>query len=431
VSLEAVAKAVAACPGVAAWVVRERRLTSHQRYRVFRKREAERSARTTTIEVTIHTERREGDRHVLGEAAFTLTGDALDGARALARRAVTQADLVANPPYALPGPAAVPHMALRDPAVAERPLEVLDDLEAELDAAAGDAPVGSSEFFAETQEVRVRNSAGFEGAYAATDLYVEFALLAGEGAEGVECHAIRRARRRRELGLGQAVGRYARWAADRLRAELPPTGVLPVVFSEEALDALFAPFAAHGSARARYEGWSRLTEGKAVVENRQGDALDLSIDPHLPWRLGSRPFDAEGQVTVPVAMVKGGRFEARTASKRYADYLGLRPTGGGGNLVVATGETPMTDLLADGPVLHALRFSTFHPSAVTGAFSGELRTGYLCEGGKVTPVSGGSVSGNVFEAFAGARLSREAAVRPEYDGPMGVRLEAVTVAGRP
>jgi predicted Zn-dependent protease len=431
VSLDAVVRAVLGCPGVAAWVVRERRAASHQRYRIFRKREAERSAHTTTVEVTLHTERREGDRGVLGEAAFTLTADTVEAAPALARRAVAQAALVANPPYLLPGPAAVPHMALRDPAVAERPLEVLDALEAELDGAAGDTPVGSSEFFAEAHEVRVRNSAGFEGAYAATELYVEFALLAGDGASGVECHGIRRARRRRELELGPQVARHARWASDRLKATLPPTLVLPVVFSEEALDSLFAPFAAHGSARARYEGWSRLTEGKAVVEGGGGDPLNLSIDPHLPWRLGSRPFDREGQVTAPVAMIAGGRFEARTASKRYADYLGLLPTGSGGNLVVASGQTAMADLLADGPVLHALRFSTFHPSAVTGAFSGELRTAYLCDGGRVTPISGGSVSGNVFEAFAGARFSRERAVRPEYDGPMGVRLEAVTVAGRP
>jgi len=431
VTIEAVVRAVVGCPGVAAWVVRERRLASHQRYRIFHKREAERSARTTTVDVTVHTERREGDRRVLGEASFTLTGDTMDAAPALARRAVAQAALVANPPYLLPGPAPVPHMALRDPAVAERPIEVLDALEAELDAAAGDTPVGSSEFFADSQEVRVRTSAGFEGTYGATELYVEFALLAGDGAEGVECHGIRRARRRRELGLAAAVAHHARWAADRRAAGLPPTGVLPVVFSEEALDALFAPFVAHGSARARYEGWSRLSEGKGVVEGSGGDPLNLSLDPHLPWRLGSRPFDAEGQVTAPVAMIEGGRFTARSASKRYADYLGLVPTGGGGNLVVASGATPMRDLLADGPVLHALRFSTFHPSAVTGAFSGELRTAYLCDGGKVTPVSGGSVSGNVFEAFEKARFSAERTVRPEYDGPMGVRLEAVTVAGRP
>jgi len=430
VTIEAVVRAVTRCPGVAAWVVRERRLTSHQRYRIFQKREAERSARTTTVEVTIHTERRDGDRSVLGEAAFTLTGEATGAAPALARRAVAQAALVANPPYVLPGPSHVPHMALRDPAVAERPLEVLDALEAELDGAAGDTPVGSSEFFAESHEVRVRTSGGFEGAYAATELYVEFALLAGNGAEGVECHGIRRARRPRELDLSGALPHHARWAADRRGAGLPPTGVMPVVFSEEALDSLFAPFAAHGSARARYEGWSRLTEGKAVVA-AAADPLNLSIDPHLPWRLGSRPFDAEGQVTAPVAMIRDGRFEARTASKRYADYLGLVPTGGGGTLVVGPGATPMGDLLSDGPVLHALRFSTFHPSAVTGAFSGELRTAYLCENGKVTPVSGGSVSGNVFEAFANARFSRERTVRPEYDGPMGVRLEAVTVAGRP
>jgi predicted Zn-dependent protease len=428
---DALARALAAAPGVTGWVIRQRRLTSHQRYRIFKKREAERTARLSSLDVTLHTRRNEGGAAVQGEASFTLTGETAADAPALIGRAVEQADLVANRPYTLPGPAAVPDLPLSDPGVAEAPWDVIDQLEKAMDEAAGDAPLCASEFFAERQEVAVRTSAGFWGAYAATELFCEFVVLAGKGAGGVECHCIRRARRPAELELGTAVAHHARWAADRLQADLPPTGTLPVVFGEEALDTLFTPFAAHGGARARYEGWSRMTEGETLVPDVKGERLTLTVDPHLPWRLASRPFDAEGQVTVPVQMVTDGRFASRTASKRYADYLGIAPTGAGGSLVVASGATPLAALLSEGPVIHALRFSTFHPSPVTGAFSGELRTAYLCDGrGNATPLHGGSVSGNLWQGLKDARFSAERAVRPDYDGPMGVRLEGITVAGR-
>jgi PmbA protein len=432
VNADALARALAGTPGVAAWALRERRQTSHQRYRVFTKRDAERTATLSGIDVTIHTRRTEAGREVQGEASFTLTGGTEDSAPALIRRAVGQAALVANDPYTLPGPATVPDVPLADPATAETPWEVIDALEAEMDRAADGAPVCASEFFAEHMEVAVRTSEGFAGRYTATELFCEFVVLAGKGGEGVECHGIRRARRPAELALGESVARHAAWAGDRLGAELPPTGVFPVVFGEEALDSLFAPVTAHASARARHEGWSRLNEGQGLIPGVKGEALTLAVDPHLPWRLGSRPFDAEGQVTRRVTLVEGGRFIARTASKRYADYLGIPATGVGGNVVAGEGRAALADLLAEGPVIQALRFSTFHPNPVTGAFSAELRTAYLHDGqGSVTPLQGGSVSGNLWEALGQARFSAERAVRPEYDGPAGVRLEAVTVAGRP
>jgi len=424
-------RALSAAPGVEGWVVRERSLTSHQRYRIYTRRDAERTARLSTVEVTVHARRSEDGREVQGEAAFTVPGGTDPDVPGLIARAVEQAALTANRPYALPGAADPGDVPLCDPGVAETPWDVIDALEAEMDRSAGDTPVCASEFFAERTEVAVRTSAGFSGAYAATELFCEFVLLAGAGEAGVECHGIRRARRPRELALGEAVAHHARWAGDRLGADLPPTGSCPVVFGEEALDALFEPFAAHGGARARHEGWSRLSEGEAAVRDVKGEALTLTVDPHLPWRLGSRPFDAEGQATRPVALIRDGRFLTRTASKRFADYLGIPATGAGGSLVVASGPTALADLLAEGPVIHALRFSTFQPSRVTGAFSAELRTAYLHDGrGGVTPLSGGSVSGNLWEAFKDARFAAERAVRPDYDGPAGVRLEGVTVAGR-
>ncbi|MDH5527016.1 MAG: metallopeptidase TldD-related protein [Nitrospirota bacterium] len=428
--LESIARVLKAAPGVSGWALHARQVESHQLYRVFRNEQARRVAHTHSVRVTVHTRKQEGGKESQGEAAFTLTGPRPELTPAQVAVAVERAKLVANAPWALPGPASLPQVPLEDPRVAAEPDAVIAELVTEMDAAAGDAPLCASELFADRVQTTVCTSEGFEGSYGATELFSEFVLLADNGTDSVEVQGIRRARRARELDLGAVVGRHASWAGDRLIATLPTGGTLPVVFGEESLDTLFDTFLAHAGGRSRYEGWSRLSEGKPLIEALSGDPITLTVDPLAPWMLGSQPMDSDGQIAHKVTVVDQGRFVERTASKRFADYLGIRATGASGNTVVAPGSTPLADLLAHGPVLHALRFSTFHPSSVTGAFSGELRTAYLhLPDGSVRPVVGGSVSGDVWHAFARATLSAEETVRGGYRGPAGIRLEGVTVAG--
>lgn len=429
-SLKEIQSALVGVPGISGWVICERHHTSHQRYRIFSKVDSERTARLRTVQVTIHTRAQKDGQPVQGEAGFTLTGDTAVS-RARIEAAVARATLVANPPYVLPSNAKVHDLPLGDPRMETDPWGIISDVEAQMDQAAGDAVLCATELFADRQEISVLTSENFSGSYTATELFSEFVLLAEDGKQSVECQSICRARRPEELAMTDAVSRHARWSADRLQATLPPTGTFSVVFGEEALDTLLDTFVSHAGGRARYEGWSRLTEGKPLLDSISGEALTLTLDPTVPWRMGSRPFDPEGQVMTPAKLIVDGVFQQRAASKRYADYLGIPATGASGNQVVPSGPTPLTQLLEEGPALHALRFSTFHPNPVTGAFSGELRTAYLHDGhGKVLPICGGSVSGNVWEAFKFARFSRERAVRAGYDGPAGIRLDGITVAGQ-
>lgn len=98
------------------------------------------------------------------------------------------------------------------------------------------------------------------------------------------------------------------------------------------------------------------------------------------------------------------------------------------NIEVACGNTAYADFLSDG-VLELTKFSTFQPNTISGAFSGEIRLGYLHRNGKRIPVKGGSVSGTTGLAFATAYKSAEATQRAAYRGPRGVFFENLTVAG--
>jgi hypothetical protein len=106
--------------------------------------------------------------------------------------------------------------------------------------------------------------------------------------------------------------------------------------------------------------------------------------------------------------------------------LGRPPRGQLATLVAAPGRTPLTELCRD--VLEVVRFSEFRPRPDTGAFSGEIRFGWLhSRDGTRRAVRGGSVSGVLRQAMAGARFSAEVGTIDGYHGPVAVRMPA-TVA---
>jgi predicted Zn-dependent protease len=86
-------------------------------------------------------------------------------------------------------------------------------------------------------------------------------------------------------------------------------------------------------------------------------------------------------------------------------------------------------LAADGPVYHIVAFSAMSPDPFTGDFVGEIRLGYELQHGTSRPVRSGSISGNLFDVLANARLSKESAALGDYYGPRAMRFPKVTVAG--
>ena len=66
---------------------------------------------------------------------------------------------------------------------------------------------------------------------------------------------------------------------------------------------------------------------------------------------------------------------------------------------------------------------------MTGFFGGEIRLGYLFDGENVTPVTGGSISGNFIELQNNLVFSKERYKDSKYEGPFAVRIKNVQVAG--
>jgi predicted Zn-dependent protease len=297
----------------------------------------------------------------------------------------------------------------------------------------GGTELSMSEVFCDFRRVQLRNSLGLERTKEDTNVYTEYVLLAaGRGNEELEVYQSKRARTVADMALAEQVEGDIVSAREAKDAVLPESGTCDVVLTGGAVEELFDAFVAHATGSSKFEGWSRFNEAAPILAASSGDRLTIASDPTVPGGLGSYAFDDVGVAARQVACVVDGVFQARSADRRHACWLGVPTTGAWGNTVIASGPSTEAELLAraERPLYVLSRFSQLSPHATSGAVSGEIRFGHRIDAnGARTPVRGGSLSANVFEAFARARFSKERAVRGRLIGPRSVRLDGVQITG--
>jgi len=415
---------------ISAWQVMRVDTRSNQLFLIKDGVESERRVDTVKYHVTIHQERTEDGKAVLGESSFVyIEGEEIGPKLDLA---VTMAQGVSNQPWSLPGPdQRYMGSEVKDASIAMSAEKVIEKIKEELihsvDGLEG-VRLSSSEVFADYHEYQFVNSLGLKASEADTAILWEYVLLTGEGHGEVESSGIKQVRFYKDLKVRETLKKYAGYAKDSLTAKPPESGVFDVVFAEEALDNLFNSFVAHAGGSAAYQGWSRFEKGRPVIDNPEGELFTMYSNPQLPGFMKSGPFDDNGLANKYTEVIKDNIFKKRTLDKRYADYLGEEPTGRFANVEVECGINSTEKLLTEG-CYYLLRFSTFEPNPVTGNFSGEIRTGYKIVGGERVPIKGGSVTGVIQDAFRRAWFSSDKVSRSAYRGPAAVKLMGLNLGG--
>ena len=117
-------------------------------------------------------------------------------------------------------------------------------------------------------------------------------------------------------------------------------------------------------------------------------------------------------------LVKNGKLQIIHGGNRFAQYLGIEPTGNFGGYTAAAGEISLKEM-REQPYLDSF----------TGHFGGEIRLAFLYDGEKIVPVTGGSVNGNIFEAQKSFVFSKELQVEKNFEGPKAVAMRGISVAG--
>ena len=413
-----------------AWEVTQLKRRESQLYTVFQDVENIREVTTEEFQVRIYLTYERNAQSFLGESSFVLTGDDLP--RPKIKSALEMARLIANQPFSLPVPISVyPAIQTFDAKVALDPAYYLEHIRKDLITFSSPGiRLSSSEIFIAEITYNLLNSNGLRAGREETETMVDFVFLAGNKDKECEIEGLKRYRLYDDLNLAPTLSQYAAYAQDMLTAEPPPTGLYDVIFAEEALDTFFNYFIAQAGGQAAYQGWSQFKENEPIMSNPEGERLTLISDPFLPGSMKSKSFDENGLAPEKVLVIENNIFRNRTANKRYADYLRIKPTGDFANVVVSPGNYSLKELMSPAPVLYLLKFSTFEPNPVTGAFSGEIRVGYLIDGDKRVPIKGGSISGTMSKAMQEIYFSQETTKRAAYSGPLAVKVCNVNVAGR-
>jgi PmbA protein len=263
-------------------------------------------------------------------------------------------------------------------------------------------------------EVALANSLGFAASYPATSANLMVEVMADD-AGGKKRNAYWYSSERslhRLLDPGE-VGRIAaRRAIDQVGARKVGTKQAPVVWEPMMAASLLRDLAGCATGSALYHGSTFLAgrEGQQVGS----PLLNVTDDPTLPGRGGSRPFDGEGVSTRRTPLFREGTFEGflfdaytgrRTGNNTTGSAqrgIGSSPSPGASNLVFEPGATDPADIVGDveeGLYLTTLMGFGFNPT--TGDFS-RGAAGFWIEKGKIAfPVTEVNISGRLDEMLAG------------------------------
>ena len=136
----------------------------------------------------------------------------------------------------------------------------------------------------------------------------------------------------------------------------------------------------------------------------------------VPGSVRSSAFDGDGLNLGRIRIVENGKAVNYFGSNRYGQYLGEEPTGNLGCMVVDAGTADLADLSGSN-CLEVISMSGLQVDFFSDYIGGEIRLAYLYENGKVTPVTGISISGKLTEILPSIRLSNRTIVRDGYSGP--------------
>ncbi len=312
----------------------------------------------------------------------------------------------------------VPDLDLFEPT--DRPVEVDGRIaaarSAEDAARAVDERIVNSEgtqVSASFSHVAYANTAGFLGEYESAYHSMYSEPIARANGSMQRDYWMTVGRRLGDLEEPASVGRHAaERALRRLGAKAVATCEVPVIFDALTAPSLLRQLAQCTNGYSVYRGTSFLA-GK-LGETIASDAVTIIDDGRLPGRLGSKPFDAEGQPTRRNVIVERGKLETYLLDSYSARKLELVSTGsaargpGSGptasttNLWLEPGSLTEDEIIAStdkGLLVTELIGFGFNP--VTGDYS-RGAAGLWIENGEITgPVDEITIAGNFADMLTG------------------------------
>ena len=285
--------------------------------------------------------------------------------------------------------------------------------------------LNSYEIFVSEIRRRFLNSEGVDVTSVYPSSMVEAVINARKDGHEIELYRLFKSGTCNREQLTQELAETLAYGRDRLvTSPTPALGKADVVFSTDPARELYSYFIDRLHTSMVYRGMSDWKTGDVVAPG----SLTVQAVKNLPNSSGNTAWDAEGAPVRDLVLIDQGKAVSYWGGRQFSQYLGLESSFEAKNFSVSGGTESAADLRT-GDFLEVVEFSDFQADPITGDIAGEIRLAYLHQGCKVTPVSGGSISGNIRELLDGFRFSKETR---QYDClliPAVTRLQGVTVTG--
>ena len=412
--------------GCTIWELTETERHGWEFYFVRHKLDQNRVVMVSSLDVKLYQPIEDGK--FLGSASASLSPTASDEEIDKTLRDLKyQASLVKNPAYTL----------------ADKPITIPDKVETvDVEAIAGSfiramqaipetegEDVNSYEIFVNEMRRHTLNSNGVEYTCVYPSSMIEVVVNARRDGHEIELYRNFTSGTCDEAKLASDIADALRFGRDRLSAvPTPKLGSGAVLFSTQDSQEIYEYFLMRTNASMKVRGISDFEIGKPVCASFTGDRVSMEILPELPNSSKNFPVDREGNVVSQRFLIRGGVCESFWGDRQFSQYLGLTESSLVSNVRVSGGEKTEKEL-REGDYLEVVEFSDFQVDPMGGDIAGEIRLGYLHRGGKVTVVTGGSVSGSMTEAAGSMRFSKET---KQYDSvliPSVTKLEGLRITG--
>lgn len=409
------------------WTVRDEVSEGWEFYFIRHNLDQNRIRHTEHITLTVY--KKSDDGKYLGRASAKLapTADRAE-TKALIDSLTHEAALVKNPVYELMTPA--PAVMKADEAevdvsrIAEDFICTMKDLP-ETDG----EDINSYEIFVDKITCRYVSSTGIDISYTYPVSQIEVIVNARKDEHEIELYRMFKSGTCDSEGLKEEISKAMQYGKDKLRAKKTPSlGSCDIVLSTDAALEVYEYFTARMSCDMKYMGISDWEIGREVAEGAVGDKVTVEARRFLPNSSANAPYDAEGAPRRDMMIIKDGIAENRYGSRQFSQYLGLEDSFIPGNFAVS-GGTSKAEEIRTGRYLEIVEFSDFQVSALNGDIFGEIRLGYLHDGGQVTAVEGGAVSGTMLDFAKDLQMSTE---QKQYNNmliPEVTRLKGVSITG--
>ncbi|MCL2362294.1 MAG: metallopeptidase TldD-related protein [Defluviitaleaceae bacterium] len=415
------------------YLIQETKTRRVESYNIKKQSEMSRKIETTLISLNLYVVFDEGGKKYRGSYNTDIhPGTSTDELENIIKEGVYAAGFVKNEYFPLVSPTPAQPSKSRELDTSK----ALAELQAAFHAS-DNHPTGCisySEFFITREDVRIINSNGVDVGYTTHRAFVETAVHMPSTEVG-------------EIEITEAyrfslddIAAAAKSLQDRVAAlftvaekkaaakPTPTVGDINILLSGECLSTFFSYYRRCSSAQMIYQQLSTFKEGTEVQGGENSDRINVILDPNMPGSTQSRPYDDQGLPLESHKIIEGGKLLKYWGDTRFASYLGLTPTGNVSNVHITGGTAKETDLRKE-PYLELVSFSDFQVNPVTGDFGSEIRLGYYYDGNNITPVTGGSISGNMSKVQDGLRMSAELRQYNDYKGPATVCMRGASISG--